>query len=133
MLFDFDITIPSGTPASTPQETRVLLTRGKLKRIYVFFPPGPATLAHVVVRHNLHQLVPANFDGTLNYDDTTIISELDYELVDPPYEIRLLGWSPLTLYSHTITVSFDVFPVEGDTWETFTRTLFMLNEITRRR
>lgn len=133
MLFDFDLIIPAATPATAPTETLARLTRGKLKRINVFFPPGPATLVHVVARHNLHQLVPANYDGDLNYDDTTIITELDYDLVDPPYEIKMVGWSPTATYQHTITFSFDVFPVEGDTWETFTRQLFLMNDVTRRR
>ena len=133
MLFDFDLIIPPLTPVNSPIETLAKLTRGRIKRIYIFFPPGPATLVHVVARHNLHQLVPANFDGTLNYDDTTIITELDYELVDSPYEIRMLGWSPQAVYQHTITFSFDVFPIEGDTWDNFNRQLFLLNDVTRRR
>jgi hypothetical protein len=133
MLFDFDLTVPAGTPANSPVETLAVLTRGKLKRIRVSFPPGPATLVHVVARHNLHQLVPANFDGTLNYDDISVITELDYDLVDAPYEIRMIGWSPTAVYQHIITFGFDLEPVTGDTWETFNRALFTLNNDIRQR
>lgn len=133
MLFDFDLVVPAATPQSSPYEQLARLTRGKLKRINVFFPPGPATLVHVVARHNLHQLAPANFDGDLNYDDTTIISELDYDLVDAPYEIRMVGWSPLAVFQHTITFSFDIVPLDTDNWDSFTRQIFMLNDIVRKR
>ena len=128
MLFDYDLVIPAATLANTPIEGLAKLTRGKLKRIHVFFPDGPASLVHVVVRHNLHQLVPANPEGDLNYDDTTITSELDYDLVDAPYEIKMIGWSPLTSYEHTITFSFDIFPLDSDTWDNFTREIFSLND-----
>ena len=127
MLFDFDLIIPAATPANQPVEALATLTRGKINRINVFFPPGPATLVHVVARHNLHQLVPANYDGTLNYDDTTIVSELDYNIVDAPYQIRMIGWSPTAVYQHTITFSFNLVPIDNDTWDDFNKLLFSLN------
>lgn len=132
MLFDFDLVIPAATPANSPVEQLAKLTRGNLKRIIVFFPPGPATLVHVVARHNLHQLTPANPEGDLNYDDIAIVSELDYDLVDSPYEIRMIGWSPSAVYEHTITYSFDLFPIKGDTWDDFTRAIFELNPTAER-
>jgi hypothetical protein len=133
MLFDFDLIVPAATPAITPIETTIQLTRGKLTRIRVFFPPGPATLVHVVVRHNLHQLLPANFDGDLNFDDISVITEIDYDMVDPPYEIKMIGWSPLTTYQHIITFGFDLQPITGENWDDFNRLLFTLNNDVRER
>lgn len=133
MLFDFDIIIPAATPASAPIETLAKLTRGKLKQIRLLFPPGPATLVHVTVSHNLHQLLPANPEGDINFDDAVIVSNLDYDMVDPPYELIMSGWSPSAVYEHTITVQFDVVPVTGDTWEDFNRMLFDLNNQPGRR
>ena len=133
MLFDYDLIVPAATIATSPVETLATLTRGKLKRIRVFFPPGPATLVHVVCRHNLHQLVPANFDGTLNYDDISVITELDYDLVDVPYQVKMVGWSPSAVYQHTITFAFDLEPISGDDWASFNRSIFELNSIFRNR
>jgi hypothetical protein len=133
MLFDFDLTIPAGTPATAPIETLATLTRGKLTQIRVMFPPGPATLVHVVIRHNLHQLMPANFDGNINFDDVVVTSNLDYDLVDAPYEIKMIGWSPDAIYQHIITVQFNLEPVKGDNWDDFNRALFAItNDIQRR-
>ena len=133
MLFDYDLLVPKATPASDPAEALATLTRGKLRRIRVFFPPGPATTVHVAVRHNLHQLVPANYDGTLNYDDISIVTELDYDLIDPPYQLRMIGWSPDAIYQHRITFGFDLEPVTGDNWDDFNRLLFTLNNDRQRR
>jgi hypothetical protein len=128
MLFDFDLTIPAATLAITPIETLAKLTRGKLTQIRLLFPPGPATLAHVVIRHNLHQLMPANPEGTVNFDDAVITSNLDYDMVDSPYELNMVGWSPNAVYSHTITCQFNLEPVTGDTWEDFNRLLFEIDK-----
>ena len=132
MLFDYELIIPPKTTADAPTESLARLTRGKITQIRVMFPPGPATLAHVVVRHNLHQLVPANFEGSLNFDDTVITSIMQYDLLDSPYELRMIGWSPLATYQHTITFQFNIEPITGDTWDNFNDMLFSLNEVHRR-
>lgn len=131
MLFDFDLIVPPATSILSPAEMRVQLTRGTIKRIRVFFPPGPASLVHVVVRHNLHQLIPANYDATLNYDDILVDTSASYDLIDPPYELRLLGWSPEAIYEHKISISFDLEPLQNDNWDSFNRQLFDLNTANR--
>lgn len=133
MLFDFDIVIPAGTLEISPIERRVRLTFGKLTQIRLLFPPGPATLVYIVVRHELHQLMPANYEGNINFDDEIIVSNLDYDLLDSPYELTILGWSPLAVYEHTITCQFDVQPIDGQTWEQFNSILFNVNNQIRRR
>lgn len=133
MLFDFDIIVPAGTLQSDPQSTLCKLTRGKLTQIRMLFPPGPATLVHIVVRHNLFQLMPANPEGDINFDDAVIISNLDYELSDSPYELQITGWSPTAVYEHTITVQFNLEPLSGENWDAFNRVLFELNTQLMRR
>ena len=126
MLFDFDITIPAHTTQLNPVEQIVTLTHGTLTDIRVMFPPGPATLVHVTVRDRLHQLVPANQDGTLNFDDTTISSRMEHPMLDAPYELVITGWSPNAVYEHTVTCQFDMQPAAGDTWVEFNEQLFNL-------
>lgn len=132
MLFDYDLIVPAGTPQNTPYETLAKLTRGKLTEIRIMFPPGCATLVHIAIRHNLHQLMPANPEGTANFDGYVVTSELEYDLVDSPYELKIIGWSPDAIYDHIITCQFNLQPVEGDTWSDFTTQLFALNEVNRR-
>lgn len=116
MLFDFDIIIPAHTPSTNPVETRVRLTWGTLTEIRVMFPPGPATLVHVTVSDRLLQLMPANPDGDLNFDDAIIRSLLEYDIVDAPYELIVRGWSPDAVYAHSITVQCEMQPQGGQSW-----------------
>ena len=123
MLFDFDLVVPNGTLQSNPAELVVHLTRGTIRDIRVIFPPGPATLVHVQVLHNLFQLVPANPDGDLNYDDTKFNSPMEYDLDDNKYELILRGWSPDAVYTHTINFQFDMAPLDTDNWSAFVTAL----------
>ena len=124
MLFDFDLTVPRRTAADNPAVYTAKLTRGTLTEIRVIFPPGPATLVYCVIRDRLHQIMPANPEGSLNFDDSTVISRMEYEMADPPYELLLYGWSPDTIYEHTITFQFELQPVSKDTWNDFMQYLF---------
>jgi len=133
MLFDFNLIIPAGTLQTNPINTFAKLTRGKLTQIILLFPPGPATLVHVVIRHNLHQLMPANPEGSINFDDAVITSILDYDLVDSPYELSMIGWSPTATYEHKITCQFNLEPVRGDTWDDFVRVFFSTDSQIQRR
>jgi hypothetical protein len=90
----------------------------------VFFPPGPATLVHVAVKDRLRQIVPANQDQDLNRDHVTVTSFLEYEILDPPYELIVEAWSPDAVYDHTITVDFDMEPAAGSTWRDMMRFMF---------
>lgn len=124
MLFDFDLTIPLATAKESPAILDVKLTLGTLTRIAVKFPPGPASLVHVVVKDRIHQIMPANSDGSLNYDNETVVSHLEYPITDPPYVLRLEGWSPNTLYNHIIRFQFDMVPSGGSNWRVFFNQLF---------
>ena len=124
MLFDYDLTVPSGMLQSAPATQRVRLTYGNLSEIRVIFPPGPATLVYVTVSDRLHQIMPANADGSLNFDDATIVSGMEYELTDSPYELILEGWSPAAIYDHVITFQFDLKPAGEEDWSEFMQHLF---------
>ena len=124
MLFDFDLLVPLATSESSPTELLVPLTKGILTQIRVTFPPGAATLVYVVVRDRLNQILPANREGSLNFDNAVIVSNLKLSLNDPPYELRLLGWSPNTFFNHRINFQFDVSPGRGQDWEVFFTQLF---------
>ena len=124
MLFDFDLTIPADTAELAPVVSRTHLIAGTLTQIRVVFPPGPATLVHVVVRDNLFQLMPANPEGSLNFDDEFIVSTMEYDLSESPYDVYLIGWSPGANFDHTITFQFELQPLAGGTWDTFVTQLF---------
>lgn len=113
MLLDFDLLVPAHTAKDEPATYEAKLTSGVVTEIRVYFPPGCATLVHVAIRDALHQLVPANPDGTLNFDDQLIIANLDYKLTAPPFAVTIYGWSPDAYYHHLVTVQFELKPPEG--------------------
>jgi hypothetical protein len=124
MLFDYDIIVPAATPRTDPAVQVCHLTSGRLQEIRVKFPPGPATLVHIVIMSSLHQLMPVNPGGSINIDDETILSSnLDYKL-SSPYDVIIVGWSPSAVYDHTITVQFDVHPNKQDAFDNFANDLF---------
>jgi hypothetical protein len=119
MLFDYDLVVPAGTAQDAPAVGFAHLSSGTLTEIRVKFPPGPATLVHVVVKDGTFQLMPLNPDGTLNVDDIDVLSgQMDYPL-QSPYTLTMLGWSPDAVFDHTITFQFDVQPPKPDQWQQF--------------
>lgn len=127
MLFDYDLSIPAGTLAEAPVVGVAHLSSGILSEIRVAFPPGPATLVHVVVKDAAFQLMPLNPDGTLNLDDQFISSgQMDYPL-QAPYSLLMVGWSPSTVFDHLISFQFNVQPPKPDKWPDFVAELFQGN------
>lgn len=124
MLFDFDLTIPAGTLATAPVLAKAHLIAGTITEIRVKFPPGPATLVHVVIKDKSFQLMPINPEATLNVDDETVTDVLEYPLTEAPYDLDLMGWSPTAVFAHTITFQFQMAPLKHDQWSDFIEQLF---------
>ena len=124
MLFDFDLTIPAGTPQVAPVVAKAHLIAGTLTQIRVVFPPGPATLVYVAIKDKSFQLMPANPEGSLNFDDQYVVSTMEYDLLEAPYDLDIVGWSPLAQFDHIITVQCEVQPLKSDNWPTFIEQLF---------
>lgn len=124
MLFDFDLVIPAGTLATAPVVSKAHLIAGTLTELRVMFPPGPATLVYVVIKDKSFQLMPANPEGNLNFDDQFVTSTLEYKLTDAPYDLDIVGWSPLAVFDHTITVQCELQPTSPDMWPQFIEQLF---------
>jgi len=113
MRFDFDLTIPAATTQAAPAQLEARLVRGTLKRVEIFFPPGCASLVKVIIRDELHQIAPANPDGSFNADGSTIDFEMNYQLEATAKLLMCEGWSPSCRYNHVIIFRFDVTP-EGE-------------------
>jgi hypothetical protein len=102
MLYDFELTVPAGTPETTPVSQDVTMEKGIISEIRVSFPPGPARTVYVRVKHGTTQILPKNATGSLNYDNMTIISRVVYELLTSPYTLTVQGWAPDATFDHKI-------------------------------
>ena len=114
MRFVKVLTVTAGSTIADPSETPIRLIGGKLTHIEIAFPPGPANYVHVVIMDRNLQIAPANPEGAFSWDDHTHGFSMNYKMVDPPYELTLVGWSPDAMYDHDITFRLDVDPTAED-------------------
>jgi hypothetical protein len=114
MRYVYELTIPADTLLSAPEQANIRLVTGTLQRIEIAFPPGPAWMVKVVIRDRILQISPINSEMFHAWDDYTEVFSMNYPLDDPAPELTLVGWSPNTLFPHTVTFRFDVVPKSGD-------------------
>jgi len=110
VYYDVPLTIPANTPDLTPEDLEVKLTHGVIHRVEVEFPKYCAGLAYLQIYHMGHQVWPTNPGGAFNTDDYIIVIDDYFELLGPPYVLKLRGWNLDDTYSHTITVRFGMYP-----------------------
>jgi len=114
MIYEQDLTIPANTPESAPATETLFVHPGIVKRVEIFFPPGPSGLAHVRIFYMQFQLWPSNPDSSFRGDDNIISFEEDLELKTAPFEFTLKGWNLDDTYSHTPIVRIGVIPFDRD-------------------
>ena len=110
MYYDVPLTIAANTPELTPTDLEVKLTHGVIHRIEIEFPAGCAGLAYLQIHHMGHQLWPTNPGGAFHSDNHVIIIDDYFELLGPPYILKLRGWNLDELYDHTVTVRIGIYP-----------------------
>ena len=102
MLFSGEITIPAGTPLSTPAVQVIPLVKGLIHQIDVFFPAGNSVLAYVTFARATHQIWPTNTEGFIKGDDVLLSGGVFHFLGDAPFEIEIRGFSPDARFDHTV-------------------------------
>ena len=112
MVFEYDFTIPAGTPASAPAKLELRLARGIIHQLNVSFPAGSRGMVYLTLNRALHQVFPTNPDGQLKGEFFPIAGAVYEELEEPPYKLEAHGWSPGTTYNHTVTIRLWLLPRE---------------------
>ncbi|MBA7607938.1 hypothetical protein ES703_15108 [subsurface metagenome] len=125
MYYDIPITIPPNTLEVTPVRVELKLTHGVITRVIVRPRPGHASLAHLRVIYQGHQIYPANRDSDLHGDTFPMEWEEYIELLSAPYTLILEGWNDDDTYPHTF--DFGVALIERK----FTLTYVMLKAVSQ--
>lgn len=112
MFYDFTLTVPKNTAATSPEEIRMQLTKGVIHRVEIDFPIGTRALVHVIVMRGGHQLFPTNPDGDMATDGHVIAWDEHEELNDEPLELVAKGWSTANTYDYDVALRFGILSKE---------------------
>lgn len=110
MLFRADVNVPANIAEADPVVELLKIAHGIITWVSVFFPPGCHKLAHCVILHHEHQIVPSTEGMNLASDGFPIEWDEYYESYQPPYELKLKLWNDDDTYPHKITVRVAVLP-----------------------
>lgn len=111
MFYEYRLTIPANTLATSPTEEEVELEHGRIVGVEVQFPRGCVGLVRVRIRRELHQLWPSNPDGDILAEEARIGWQEDYELTEEPYTVTLQGSNEDDTFPHTIRFRFNLLPL----------------------
>jgi len=110
MLFEQSISIPKETTSVNPTTAILGIAHGIITKIMVRPRPGHAALGHMVILHHEHQIAPSTGNMDFHGDAFPIDWEEYYESYQPPYELKLVGWSDDDTYEHTFDVFVAILP-----------------------
>lgn len=110
MYYEKRLAIPANTPASAPATETLPIHPGVVNQVDVVFPSGCAGLAHFQVHLWNTQLWPSNVNSDFSGDGVHISFTEDFEVVDLPFELTLIGWNLDDTYQHTVTLRVQITP-----------------------
>lgn len=114
MIYEQSLTIPKLTPRSAPVSIDIPVDPGTVKQVEVFFPPGCAGLAHVVLWYWQRQVWPGNPDGYFTGDGLSLVFPEDIQVGGDPHIFTVRGWNDDDTFDHTPIVRLTVVPASRD-------------------
>lgn len=104
----YDITIPANTSYLSPYALDVSLTEGVIKRVLINFHRGCRTMVYTALYYGGEHKLP-HVDGQgYHFDNYILTLYPDWNLADKHHLITIKGWSPDTLYPHTLNFLFTI-------------------------
>jgi hypothetical protein len=105
-----EVTVPSQTPASDPQVTRIEVYPGMVTQEWFGFPPGCYGLAHIQVWHHGIQLWPFSPHESFHWDGYVYELTDRYPIDSEPYELVVKTWNEDDTYDHALTFAVEIEP-----------------------
>jgi len=113
MDFHFMVSTPKNTAKENAVSTKLKLTEGFIRRVWMWHPFGCRGYAYATVWEGGHQLYPHNAEEAYHGDGSPFDIEEDYYLEEPA-ELTLKTWNLSTLYSHNVFVRITVLRARAD-------------------
>lgn len=63
-------------------------------------------MVHVQLYDGASIVLPTDGGQSYAFDGYVLERKLRHDLEQPPYELTLVGWSPGTIYPHTLAIGF---------------------------
>jgi hypothetical protein len=101
----------ANTPATAKKHETLKILPGILDRVTVNFPAGCHGMVYVQILYASSPLVPSERDQALVGDDQEIPTSCATEVKQGYETIDIYAWSPGTEYSHSISITVNVFTV----------------------
>jgi len=104
MIFTADIVTSNVYTKGSPKKTPIIVTKGLVYKVDIYFPPGPAGLMGVAVFDGLFQCWPSTVGDWFNSDGETIRFEDMYLKEAAPFEFQCYSYNEDTSYQHRVSV-----------------------------
>ena len=112
MWYEFNFLIPAGTTRENPVELVMKLSYGIIDHVIIEAAPGCKRFAAVRILQYEHQVIPTNTDTDIALNAVAREFNDRIELLEPPFNLKAIGYSPLTTYDHTYRIGVSVLPPE---------------------
>lgn len=96
------ITVPASTSETNPIRESLPVCAGRVKEVWVYFPPGLAGTTKVRILHHEYQVWPTNPDTWYLGTNIVISFPENYPVFSAPFEFTLEGYNDSISYSHTV-------------------------------
>jgi len=134
MDYSYAVKTTANTSKANAVETRLKLTAGTIKQVWMVHPEGCHGLAYAAIFLGGHQLYPHNPDEAYHGNDVPMIFEDNFEL-ESPAVLTLKTWNLDETYDHTLYLRITVLRPKIDVAQQALIDLFkqMLQLLTGRR
>jgi len=104
------LTVPANTPRDNPAQVELEIEQEVVTKFELHFPPGCAGMVHARVRYGIKQVWPYNEPQTFAGDAETLSFPEYWECPEVPCILVFEGWSPGTIYPHTLILRLAAMP-----------------------
>ena len=102
-----DLMVHAQTPREAPEQVKVKVPAGVIRKVWVLIPYGHKALAHLVIKHGETQIIP--WSGDIHGDGEQLVFDEVYELPSEDYLV-LEGWNEDSTYPHRFIVRLLILP-----------------------
>lgn len=101
MIYKIEVEVPANTAKADFVDTTMILTKGRIKRLSVYFPWGCAGLVGIQIIRRTYQLMPLTRGEWLTGNELLLNYNYNYGLDVEPYQLMVRCYNIDDTYAHT--------------------------------